>query len=60
MSLTLPDPNKVPGDANHTSDTNLIIEAINTLKSEVDGIPLALRVLRVILVLLVLRVLLRQ
>jgi hypothetical protein len=39
MSLTLPDPNKVPGDANHTSDTNLIIEAINTLKSEVDGIP---------------------
>ena len=39
MALTLPDPNKVPGDANHTSDTNLIIEAINTLKSEVDGIP---------------------
>lgn len=39
MALTLPDPNKVPGDANHTSDTNLIIAAINTLKSEVDGIP---------------------
>jgi hypothetical protein len=39
MALNLPDSNKVPGDANHTSDTNLIIEAINTLKSEVDGIP---------------------
>ena len=39
MSLTLPDPNKVPGDSNHTSDTNLIIEAINTLKSQVDNIP---------------------
>jgi hypothetical protein len=39
MALILPDSNKVPGDANHTSDTNLIIEAINTLKSEVDGIP---------------------
>lgn len=39
MSLNLPDPNKVPGDGNHTSDTNLIIEAINTLKSQVDGIP---------------------
>ena len=39
MALNLPDSNKVPGDANHTSDTNLIIEAINTLKSEVDAIP---------------------
>lgn len=39
MALNLPDANKVPGDANHTDDTNLIIEAINTLKSEVDGIP---------------------
>ncbi len=39
MALNLPDSNKVPGDSNHTSDTNLIIEAINTLKSEVDGIP---------------------
>lgn len=39
MALNLPDSNKVPGDSNHTSDTNLIIEAINTLKGEVDGIP---------------------
>jgi len=39
MALNLPDSNKVPGDANHTSDTNLIIEAINTLQSEVDAIP---------------------
>ena len=39
MALNLPDPNKVPGDSNHTSDTNLIINAINTLKSQVDGIP---------------------
>jgi len=39
MALNLPDSNKVPGDANHTSDTNRIIEAINTLKSEVDAIP---------------------
>jgi len=39
MALNLPDSNKVPGDGNHTSDTNRIIEAINTLKSEVDGIP---------------------
>lgn len=38
-SLNLPTSNKVPGDANHTSDTNLIIEAVNTLKSQVDGIP---------------------
>lgn len=37
--LNLPDPNKVPGDANHTSDSNLVIEAINTLNSAVDGIP---------------------
>ena len=35
----LPTPNKVPGDPNHSSDTNLIIEAINTLQSEVDNIP---------------------
>jgi hypothetical protein len=39
MSLTLPDPNRAIGDSGHTSDTNLIIEAINTLQSEVDGIP---------------------
>ena len=37
--VNLPTPNKVPGDANHSSDTNLIIEAINTLQSQVDGIP---------------------
>jgi len=39
MSLNLPDPNKVVGDPNHTQDTNLIIEGINTLKSQVDNIP---------------------
>ena len=39
MAVNLPDSNKVPGDANHTSDTNLIIEAINTLQSQVDNIP---------------------
>jgi len=39
MSLNLPDPNKVPGDPQHTQDTNLIIEGINTLKSQVDNIP---------------------
>ena len=39
MAVNLPDANKVPGDSNHTSDTNLIIEAINTLQSQVDGIP---------------------
>ena len=39
MALTLPDPNKVPGDSGHSSDTNLIIDAINTLESQVLGIP---------------------
>ena len=39
MPLTLPDPNRAIGDSGHTTDTNLIIEAINTLQSEVDGIP---------------------
>jgi len=39
MPLTLPDPNRSIGDSGHTTDTNLIIEAINTLQSEVDGIP---------------------
>lgn len=39
MALTLPDPNKVPGDSGHASDTNLIIEAINTLDAKVDAIP---------------------
>jgi hypothetical protein len=39
MAVNLPDSNKVPGDSNHTSDTNLIIEAINTLQSQVDNIP---------------------
>jgi len=39
MSLNLPDPNRNVGDPNHTQDTNLIIEGINTLKSQVDGIP---------------------
>jgi len=37
--VNLPTPNKTPGDPGHTSDTNLIIEAINTVKSQVDGIP---------------------
>ena len=37
-TLNLPDSNKVPGDANHTSDSNLVIEAINTLNSAVDNI----------------------
>jgi hypothetical protein len=39
MSLNLPDPNRNVGDPNHTQDTNLIIEGINTLKSQVDSIP---------------------
>lgn len=39
MSLNLPDPNRAVGDSGHTSDTNLIIDAINTVKSQVDGIP---------------------
>jgi len=39
MSLNLPDPNKTVGDPGHTSDTNLIIEAVNTVKSQVDNIP---------------------
>ena len=39
MPVVLPDPDKVPGDTGHASDTNLIIEAINTLQSQVDNIP---------------------
>lgn len=39
MPLTLPDPNRAIGDSGHTSDTNLIINAINSLQSEIDGIP---------------------
>ena len=39
MALTLPDPNRTPGDTGHSSDTNLIIDAINTLESQVDNIP---------------------
>lgn len=39
MSLNLPDANRTVGDKNHTSDTNLIIDAINSVKSQVDGIP---------------------
>ena len=39
MSLNLPDPNRAVGDSGHTSDTNLIIDAINTVKSQVDAIP---------------------
>lgn len=39
MALNMPDPNREVGDSGHTSDTNLIIEAVNTLKSAVDNIP---------------------
>ena len=38
-NLTLPTPNKTPGDGTPAGDTNLIIEAINTLNSAVDGLP---------------------
>lgn len=38
-SLNLPTPNKTPGDGTPASDTNLIIEAVNTLNSAVDNIP---------------------
>ena len=37
-SLNLPTPNKTPGDGTPASDTNLIIEAVNTLNSAVDNI----------------------
>ena len=37
--LTLPTPNKTPGDGSPAGDTNLIIEAINTLNSAVENIP---------------------
>jgi len=37
--LTLPTPNKTPGDGTPAGDTNLIIEAVNTLNSAVEGIP---------------------
>jgi hypothetical protein len=38
-NLTLPTPNKTPGDGTPASDTNLIIEAVNTLNSAVEGLP---------------------
>ena len=37
--LTLPTPNKTPGDGAPADDMNLIIEAINTLNSAVENIP---------------------
>ena len=37
--LTLPTPNKTPGDGSPAGDTNLIIEAINTLNSSVENLP---------------------
>lgn len=37
--LTLPTPNKTPGDGSPADDTNLIIEAINTLNSSVENLP---------------------
>lgn len=37
--LTLPTPNKTPGDGTPASDTNLIIDAVNTLNSAVENIP---------------------
>ena len=36
---TLPTPNKTPGDGAPADDINLVIEAINSLQSEVDNIP---------------------
>ena len=36
---TLPTPNKSPGDGAPADDMNLVIEAINTLQSQVDNIP---------------------
>lgn len=36
---TLPTPNKTPGDGAPADDMNLVIEAINTLQSQVDNIP---------------------
>jgi hypothetical protein len=36
---TLPTPNKTPGDGAPADDINLVIEAINTLQSQVDNIP---------------------
>lgn len=38
MPLTLPDPNRTIGDSGHTSDTNLIINALNSLQSAIDAI----------------------
>jgi hypothetical protein len=37
--LNLPTPNKTPGDGTPAGDTNLIIEAVNTLNSAVDNVP---------------------
>ena len=39
MALGLPLPNKAVGDAGHVTDTNAIINAINTLDSKVNAIP---------------------
>ncbi len=36
---TLPPSNRVPGDTGHSTDTNLIIEGINTIQSQVDNLP---------------------
>lgn len=36
---TLPTPNKTPGDGAPADDMNLVVEAINTLQSQVDNIP---------------------
>jgi len=37
--LTLPTPNKTPGDGAPAGDINLVVEAINTLNSAVEGLP---------------------
>ena len=37
-SLTLPTPNKTPGDGTPAGDMNLVVEAINTLNSAVNNI----------------------
>ena len=44
MPLTLPDPNRSVGNPGHTSDTNLIINACNTLQSEIDAINVSIDV----------------
>jgi hypothetical protein len=42
MPLTLPDPNRSIGDSGHTSDTNLIINALNSLQSAIDAINIVI------------------